>query len=262
MTRIASSLLTLALVGTFSSLAIASEPTSEESWIPLFNGTDLEGWTPKFARAEVGENFKNTFQVVDGLLTVSYDDYDDFDNRFGHLISDQSFSNYRLRAEYRFIGDQCPGGPSWAIRNNGLMLHSQAAESMTRDQNFPVSIEVQLLGGGEEGERSTANLCTPGTHVVMDGKLLTRHCTNSSSKTYRGDQWVTVEIEVRGGEVIRHIVDGEVVLQYEKPQLDPGDPDAQRLIQGDNLILTGGHIALQAESHPTQFRRVEILPLD
>jgi hypothetical protein len=142
------------------------------------------------------------------------------------------------------------------------MLHSQAAESMTRDQNFPVSIEVQLLGGGEEGERPTANLCTPGTHVVMDGDLLTRHCTNSSSKTYRGDQWVTVEIEVRGGEVIRHIVDGEVVLQYEKPQLDPGDQDAQRLIQGENLIITSGHIALQAESHPTQFRRVEILPLD
>ena len=60
----------------------------------------------------------------------------------------------------------------------------------------------------------------------MDGKLVTRHCTNSRSKTYHGDQWVTVEIEVHGGGVIKHIVDGETVLEYEKPQLDPKDKDA------------------------------------
>jgi hypothetical protein len=262
MSRFARSILALTLGGMLSSPSIANEPAPEESWIPLFNGNDLEGWTPKFSGSDAGDNFKNTFQVVDGLLTVSYDAYDDFDNRFGHLISDRSFSRYRLRAEYRFLGDQCPGGPSWAIRNNGLMLHSQPAEGMTKDQDFPVSIEVQLLGGAEQGERSTANLCTPGTHVVMNGELLTRHCTNSSSDTYRGDQWVTVEIEVHGGEVIRHLIDGKVVLEYEKPQLDPDDPDAQRLIQGDDLILTGGHIAIQAESHPTQFRRIEVLPLD
>ncbi|WP_169972715.1 3-keto-disaccharide hydrolase [Tautonia rosea] len=262
MTRFPLSILVLALSGAILSPSTAGEPLPEDQWIPLFNGTDLEGWTPKFAGSDAGENVKNTFQVVDGLLTVSYDEYEDYDNRFGHLISNDSYSNYRLRAEYRFIGDQCPGGPSWAFRNNGLMLHSQAAESMTKDQNFPVSIEVQLLGGFDQGERPTANLCTPGTHVVMNGELLTRHCTNSSSKTYRGDQWVTVELEVRGGEVIRHYVDGELVLEYEKPQLDPDDPDAKRLIQGDKLILSEGRIAIQAESHPTQFRCIEIMPLD
>ena len=44
--------------------------------IQLFNGKDLTGWTPNFKNRDVGENYKNTFRVVDGLLTVSYDDYE------------------------------------------------------------------------------------------------------------------------------------------------------------------------------------------
>ena len=137
----------------------------------------------------------------------------------------------------------------------------QAPESMGKDQNFPVSIEVQLLGGKEAGARSTANLCTPGTNVVMDKKLVTRHCTTSKSETYRGDRWVTVEVEVRGGEVIKHILDGKVVLQYDKPQLDPRDADAKKLIKGDKVLLESGYISLQSESHPVEFRKVELLPL-
>ena len=136
---------------------------------------------------------------------------------------------------------------------------------MTKDQSFPVSIEVQLLGGPAEGIRTTSNLCTPGTNVVMNGKLETRHCIKSKSKTYRGDGWVTAEIEVRGGNVIKHILDGEVVLEYDKPQLDPRDGDAKRIIekrQDNNLILESGYISLQSESHPIEFRKVEILVLD
>jgi hypothetical protein len=255
------SLLCLAFALATSPGAMAQDAPAGEGWIPLFNGKDLTGWTPKITGFEAGENFADTFRVEDGLLKVSFDGYDEFGGKFGHLVSDQSFSNYRLRVEYRFVGDQCPGGPSWAIRNSGAMIHSQSAASMRKDQDFPVSIEVQFLGGLEEGERPTANLCTPGTHVVMDGELLTRHCTNSTSKTYRGDQWVTVEVEVHGDEVIRHLVDGEVVIEYEMPQLDPDDPDARRLLRGDKE-LRGGHIALQSESHPIEFRKVELLPLD
>ncbi len=191
---------------------------------------------------------KNTFRVVDGLLTVSYDQYESFGNAFGHLFYQKPYSNYRLRVEYRFIGEQVKGGPGWAWRNNGVMIHGQTAKSMTKDQSFPNSIEVQLLGGKETGQRSTANLCTPGTDVVMDGELLKRHCTSSSSKTYRGDQWVTVIVEARGN-TIRHIVAGKTVLEYTKPQLDNG------------TILTGGTISIQAESHPCQFRKIELKQL-
>jgi len=235
----------------------------KESWISLFNGRDLTGWTPKFAGFEPGVNYKNTFRVEDGVLKVSYDEYETFSGEFGHLFHKGSYSQYRIRVEYRFVGEQTPGGPAWGFRNSGIMIHGQTPESMTREQNFPVSIEVQLLGGNGEEERTTANLCTPGTHVEMEGELVTRHCTNSRSATFHGDQWVVVEVEVRGGDVIRHFVNGEPVLEYQKPQLDGGDADAERLIvAGAEMMLTSGTISLQAESHPLEFRRVELLVLE
>jgi len=235
---------------------------TEAKWISQFNGKDLTGWTPKFAGSELGVNYKDTFRVQDGLLTVSYDHYDKFNNEFGHLFYKGSFSHYRLRAEYRFIGEQVAGGPGWAFRNNGLMVHCQDPKTMTKDQSFPVSIEVQLLGGNGKNERSTGNLCTPGTHVVMNNQLVTQHCTNSKSKTYHGDQWVTAEVEVHGNRLIRHIVNGEIVLEYSEPQLDERDADAKKLLEtGAGLLLGEGYISIQAESHPTQFRKVELLPL-
>ena len=167
-----------------------------------------------------------------------------------------------LRVEYRFVGGQVPGGPSWAVRNSGAMLHGQTPESMEKDQDFPVSIEVQLLGGSGSGERTTANVCSPGTHIVMDGKLVTRHCNNSTSKTYHGDQWVTVEVEVRGNKLIRHMIDGKTVLTYGEPQLDEGDPYAKKLLKsGAKKMLDSGTISLQSESHPVEFRKVELRKL-
>ncbi len=246
--------------------AATSEPKTagaEGQWVSLLNGKNLDGWTPKFRGCALGENYNDTFRVEDGVLKVCYDKYDRFDERFGHLFYKEVFSHYRLRVEYRFVGQQAPGGPGWAFRNSGIMIHGQSAESMGKDQSFPVSIEVQLLGGRETGERPTANLCTPGTHVVMNGKLHTPHCTNSRSKTYRGDQWVTVELEVRGNQLIRHVIDGQTVMEYEKPQLDPGDGDAKKLIEaGAPVMIDRGTISLQAESHPCEFRKVEIMVLD
>ena len=235
---------------------------ADEEWIPLFNGKDLAGWTPKITGYQLGENYANTFRVEDGVIKVGYDGYSDFGERFGHLFyTPETFSHYRLRVEYRFVGEQVPGGPGWAVRNSGVMVHGQSPESMQKSQRFPASIEVQLLGGDGTSDRPTANLCTPGTHVVMDGALLTRHCTNSRSRTYHGDQWVTVEIEVRGNEVIRHIVDGEVVLEYTQPQLDDKDPDAQRLLASQDKMLQRGTISIQSESHPVEFRKIELLRL-
>ena len=84
----------------------------------------------------------------------------------------------------------------------------------------------------------------------MDSKLLKQHCINSKSKTYHGEQWVTAEVEVLGGESVRHIIDGDVVLEYTLPQLD------------DGTILEGGTISLQSESHPCEFRKVELMVLE
>ena len=234
------------------------QPPATE-WIQLFNGKDLDNWTVKIRGYEVGEDDYNTFRVEDGLLKVRYDEYDEFDNRFAHLFYNGEFSHYILRAEYRFVGEQCPGGPGWAYRNNGFMIHGQTPESMELDQEFPTSIEVQLLGGSGSGERSTGNLCTPGTHVVYLGELYKSHCLNSVSETYHGDQWVSVEIEVLGGEVIRHNINGVMVLQYTEPQLDEEDPSFSKLLpENGDKILRKGTISIQGESHPTDFRKIEL----
>ncbi len=231
-------------------------------WIQLFNGKNLDGWTPKIRYHERGENFNNTFRVEDGLLKVGYDKYDKFNETFGHLFYKESLSNYVLRVEYRFVGKQCEGGPGWAVRNSGVMIHGEMPETIGKDQDFPASIEVQLLGGNGKDPRTNANLCTPGTNVVMKGELVTRHCTTSTSKTYHGEDWVTVEIHVLGNRVIHHKLEGVNVLSYTEPQLDERDAHAKTLIaKAGTKQLSGGSISLQSESHPIEFRKVEMKKL-
>jgi len=241
----------------------ANDPAREE-WVPLFNGRDLDGWTPKFSKSDLGVNLNGTFRVENGLLRVRYDGWTAFNGEFGHLFYRTPYSHYRLVAEYRFVDQQAPGGPGWAQRNNGLMLHAPDPKTMLKDQDFPISIEVQLLGGLGDGKpRTTANLCTPGTHVVMKGELFTPHCVNSTSKTYDGDQWVRVEVEVHGDERIRHIVDGQTVLEYSKPQIGGGSVNpVDPAVKVDGTPLTGGYIAIQAETGPTDFRTIELLNLE
>ncbi|RZS96757.1 3-keto-disaccharide hydrolase [Cecembia calidifontis] len=234
----------------------------EIQWEQLFNGQDLDDWIVKIAKHETGENFANTFRVEDGLMKVRYDGYENFDYQYGHIFYKKPFSHYLLKVEYRFVGDQAPGGEGWAFRNSGAMLHGQDPYTMLKDQDFPISIEGQLLGGDGVNERTTNNLCTPGTHVVMNGDLFTPHCVNSSSKTYHGDDWVTAEYLVLGDSIVYHIMEGKAVLTYSLPQIGGGnvsnyDPE----IKKDGTPLKGGYISLQSESHPIDFRKVEILDL-
>lgn len=245
--------------------ANANDPDREE-WIQLFDGETLDGWDAKFTGYPLGENLNNTFRVEDGLFKVRYDEWPDFDGEFGHIFYERPFSHYKVAVEYRFVGEQVPGaGPElgWARRNNGIMLHSQSAESMGLHQDFPISIEVQLLGGLGEGERSTANLCTPGTHVVMDGELVTAHCIPSASETYHGDQWVRAEVIVLGDSLVQHIVEGDTVMTYSRPQMG-GVESVNHVEPGmmqEGKPLEEGYIALQAESAPVDFRKVELLNL-
>lgn len=240
-----------------------NDPNARE-WIQLFNGKDLDGWTPKFRGYELGENVLNTFRAEDGLLKVRYDKWPGFKGEFGHLFYRDPFSYYILAAEYRFVGEQVPGGPAWATRNNGLMLHSPDPRTMLRDQDFPIALEIQLLGGLGDGKpRTTANLCTPGAHVVLNGKLHTAHCTNSTSMTYEGDQWVRVEVVVHGDELIRHVIDGQTVLEYSKPQIGGGNASpVDPAVKKDGTPMTGGYISVQAETAPVDFRKIELLNLE
>ena len=240
----------------------AKNDPDKKEWRQLFNGKDLKDWKIKIRGYALGDNFGNTFRVENGAIKVGYEKYDKYNERFGHMFFKEKFSHYIIAAEYRFVGDQCPGGPGWATRNSGIMLHCQSPESMGKDQDFPISIEAQLLGGLGKGTRTTANLCTPGTNVEIDGKLFTTHCLNSKSKTYDGDQWVRAEILVDGDKQIKHMVNGETVLSYEKPQIGGGNVSGHDpAVKKDGMLLSEGYISLQSESHPIEFRKVELLNL-
>jgi Domain of Unknown Function (DUF1080) len=259
--------LVLAVAGIVLLDARAQNDPNQKDWLQLFNGRDLGDWTPKFARHDLGENFNDTFRAEDGLLKVRYDKWTAFNGEFGHLFYKQPFSYYLIAAEYRFVGEQLPiVGPkfAWARRNNGLMLHAPDPKTMLKDQDFPISIEVQFLGGLGDGKpRTTANLCTPGTHVVLKDVLQTPHCTNSTSPTYDGDQWVRVEVLVHGDELVRHIIDGQTVLEYTKPQIGGGSASpVDPAVKVDGTPLIGGYIAVQAETAPIDFRKVELLNLE
>lgn len=248
----------------FAGGAAAETSADKEEWITLFNGRDLDGWTPKITGHALGDNFANTFRVEDGLLKVRYDQYESFGKKFGHLFYKDPFSYYRLVVEYRFVGEQAPHGPGdWALRNSGAMLHSPHPRTMGRDQDFPISIEVQFLGGLSDGKaRSTMNLCTPGTEVVYQGSIYPEHCLNSASKTFDGDQWVRAEVLVLGSGQITHFVNGEEVLEYALPQFGGGAvSDFDPAAKPDGKLIEGGYISLQSESHPIDFRKVELLNL-
>src|SRR4029079_5721934 len=156
-----------------------------------FNGKDLSGWDIKIAGQPLNDNYKNTFRWQDSMLRISYDGYDNFNNRFGHIYYKTLLSYYKLRFEYRMIGDHLADAPTWGDKNSGVMIHSQSAQSLDIDQNFPVSIEMQLLAKKNNEETPTGNVCTPGTQIYFNNSLYPDHCLNSTSKTYKGEQWVS-----------------------------------------------------------------------
>jgi hypothetical protein len=252
-------LLVAAFFYPIASASAAESAAADDGWIDLFNGKDLNGWTAKITGYPAGENFANTFRVEEGLLKVRYDGYERFDGRFGHLFWQEPLDHYHLVVEYRFIGEQAEGGAGWARRNSGVMLHAQAADTMTLQQEFPDSIEAQFLGGlGGSRSRPTNNLCTPGTDVVFEGSLYTPHCLFSNSETFDGDQWVRAEVIVRGSGRISHLVNSEVVLEYSEPRLS----DQSSHQKGATPLLESGFIALQSESQPIDFRVVRYRRLE
>lgn len=240
-----------------------NQASAQKGWIDLFNGKDLNDWNIKISKHDYNDNYANTFRVEGGLIKVNYDGYENFDQQYGHIFYKKPFSYYLLKVTYRFVGEQAKGGEGWAIRNSGAMLHCQAPETMLKNQDFPISVEGQILGGDGEHVRPTSNVCTPGTQIVYEGKLFTPHCLDSKSKTYAGDQWVTAEFLVLGDSVIKHIIDKQVVLEYTKPQIGGGNvSNYDPKMKVDGKALTGGYISLQSESHPIEFKEVKLFNLE
>ncbi len=240
-----------------------SEKKSDDNWISLFNGSDLKGWTPKINHHEPGVNFGNTFRVADGTIQVRYDAYGDFNDQFGHLFYETPFSHFHLKLEYRFVGELQEGAPDYTLRNSGVMFHSQDPRVMPVDQNWPISVEMQFLGGlGDGNPRPTGNMCSPGTDIVYNGVVYDGHCLTSSSKTYDGDQWVSAELIVLGDSLITHIINGDTVLQYAKPTMGGGVVEGfDPAIWAPGKPLRSGYIGLQSEGQPIDFRNIVLRDL-
>ncbi|MHA4893680.1 3-keto-disaccharide hydrolase [Pedobacter sp. PWIIR3] len=238
------------------SYTFKSPEVTVPKWKQMFDGKDLKGWEVKIRNHDLNDNFGNTFRVEDGKIEVRYDQYTSFDQQYGHLFYKKTYSHYLIGVEYRFVGDQAKGGEGWALRNSGIMIHGQLPAEMRKDQDFPNSIEVQLLGGNGDGKRSTANICTPGTQFVKNGKVIKTHCVDSNSDTFNGPQWVRAEVLVLGDSLVVHYINGVEVLRYQHPQKDPKGNEEE------GELLKSGSISLQSESHPIDFRKVEIIDLE
>ena len=121
---------------------------NNSGWVQLFNGKNLDNWTVKIHHYEVEDNFGNTFRVEDGILKVRYDEYEgDFNDRYGHLYYDEPFSSYHLAVEYRFVDGWYDTAPEYTLLNSGIMFHSQDPRTMPKEQDWPISVELQLLAG-------------------------------------------------------------------------------------------------------------------
>ena len=260
-------LLLLIFVASCQKPAVQDELTSQESnlsdWQVLFNGKDLTGWIPKIHHHPTGENYANTFRVVDGILAVDYSDYDGFNDRYGHLFYEKPFSSFHLTWEYRFTDQWLEDAQSYTYRNSGVMFHSQSPESILLEQDWPISVEYQMLAEEEEGvARPTGNMCSPGTDVVFEGKIDPRHCIESTSPTFKWNEWVKADLIVYGDSIVHHLVNGDTVLTYSLPQIGGGvanrfDP----AIKVDGQRLTSGYIGLQSEGQGVLFKEIKIREL-
>jgi len=239
---------------------VPSVNDESNNWVSIFNGKNLDGWTTKIKGHPLGDNFANTFSVEDSILSIRYDGYgDNFDSRFGAIYFDKKLADYRLRVEYRFVGETAPGGPEWGYRDSGVQFHGQSPASMDIDQQFPVCLEYNLHGGNGTDDRPVGEICANGMLVEIDGQQNESYCTAPSVKrTFHGDQWVTLEIDIKD-RVISHFVNGEKILTYENPVLNPEHDLGKTLIKNGNTKVTDGYLSLQSNSHPIDFRKVEIV---
>jgi hypothetical protein len=237
---------------------------SNDDWQILFNGKDLDDWVVKIHQHEVGDNYANTFRVVDEIIQVNYDDYDTFDNRYGHLFYKEPFSSFHLKFEYRFTDQWMEDAPSYTYRNSGVMFHSQDPNSILKDQDWPISVEYQMLAREVDGQaRPTGNMCSPGTEIFYEGTLFPNHCLNSSSPTFEWNEWVKADLIVYNDSLIIHMVNGDTVLRYSKPHIGGAvangfDPN----VKIDGKALTSGYIGLQAEGQGVEFKEIKLRKLD
>ena len=199
----------------------------------LFDGKDLTGWHVDVPAADTNPQLPKAFVVRNGLLVSMGEPR-------GHLITDSSYSNYRLEVEYRFAGK--PG-------NAGVLVHASTPRALYG--MFPKSIEVQMESGNAgdfwcivediKVPNMEARRGPPAEWGITEGKARRiLNLTDSSEKPV--GQWNTMVIEAVGRS-IRVWVNGDLVNE------------------GTDATADHGQIALQAEGSEVEFRKLRLLHL-
>lgn len=219
-----------------ASLAAAGDgPITPDHKIPLFNGKDLSNWEADVPAKDTDANAPPSFVVRNGMLVS-------LGKPEGHLVTRQTYRDYRLEAEYRF-----PGKPG----NCGILVHASRPRALYK--MFPQSIEVQM-NSGDAGDFwcIQENIEVPDMEKRRPRKAGEKwggaegdarrilNLTDGSEKPL--GQWNTMVIEARGRSVTVW-VNGDLVNN------------------GVNASVDHGKIAIQAEGAEVEFRRVEIGPL-
>jgi hypothetical protein len=207
---------------------------SSEETISLINGENLDGWLIDVPAMDNNPDTVNPFIIRDGMLVS-------LGTPGGHLITDDVFNNYRLVAEYRFVGE--PG-------NCGILVHASTPRALY--DMFPKSLEVQL-----QHENAGDFWCIR-EDIKVDNMVERRgpeeEWGSSEGKSRRivnltdgsefdPGEWNTMVIECKGDEISVWVNSDLVNHGYE-------------------CTATGGQIAIQAEGSEVEFRRLDLTKLD
>jgi hypothetical protein len=227
--RIPLSTLVLASVG-----LLACRSAESARSVRLFDGASLAGWHADVPEADTSPDLPPSFVVRDGLLVS-------LGSPSGHLITDESFSDYRLTVEWRWPGE--PG-------NCGVLVHASTPRRLYG--MFPQSIECQLyadnagdfwcIGEDVRVPNMEARRGPPETWGV-DGDKARRILNLTDGSERPPGEWNEMVIECRGREILVW-VNGDLVNH------------------GTDCTAASGRIALQAEGAVCEFRRVELVPLE
>jgi hypothetical protein len=196
----------------------------------LFNGKDLSGWHMDVPAMDKKPSMAPPFIVRNGLLVS-------LGTPGGHLITDQSYEDYRLIVEYRFSDK--PG-------NCGVLVHASRPRRLY--DMFPQSIEVQLESGnagdfwciGENIEvPDMEKRRGPKENWGVDGDKARRivNLTDNSEKPL--GEWNSMTIVCKGA-TVKVWVNGDLVND------------------GTNATAKKGQIALQAEGCEVEFKKLEL----
>lgn len=186
----------------------------------LFNGENLDGWIGYLDDKSLDP--AQEFTVRDGVIHLS--------GKLGYLYTEETYSNYRLQVEWRWID---------TATNSGIFVHMTPAE-----RALPPTFECQLKAGNAGFIYS---LPLPGGPAGPTTAAMRTSGQNSQPRLLPSNEkpvgeWNQAEIVCDGDQITIHI-NGE--LQN----------------QATGASVTAGHIALQSEGLNVEFRNIVLTPL-